>query len=247
MQNENRDENEIQINIVEIISMLLKRVWLIVICAAIVGTAMYFYSTYRIEPVYATSLKLIVNTPSNNSDTNQDSYTPVNTSNKIINNYIQVLDTADFYGRLSQEVDERYTADELKEMISISQQQDTTAIIRVTVRGHNASDIYKIAVAFSKKCADDYDTYIKEGAVKVLEEPIEPTEPVAPNVQKYTIISAIIAAIVCSFIIILMYCLDNRIKSAQELGDRYDIPVLGEIPDILGNYKGAKYSYGEKK
>ena len=54
-------------------------------------------------------------------------------------------------------------------------------------------------------------------------------------------VGGVVGLVIAVIIVLLRSLLDNTVKSEEELKDRFDVPVLGEIPDFYeSKKKGAR-------
>ena len=66
--------------------------------------------------------------------------------------------------------------------------------------------------------------------MKILDHANLPVSPSSPNIPLNTLIGILLGAILSVLMIFVTEMMDTRIKSADDLGDRYTLPVLGVIP-----------------
>ena len=70
---------------------------------------------------------------------------------------------------------------------------------------------------------------------------MSPTAPSSPNVLMNSAVGGVVGLVIAVIIVLLRSLLDNTVKSEEELKDRFDVPVLGKIPDFYeSKKKGAR-------
>ena len=79
------------------------------------------------------------------------------------------------------------------------------------------------------------------GTAKAIGTAHVPTAPSSPNVLMNSAVGGVVGLVIAVIIVLLRSLLDNTVKSEEELKDRFDVPVLGEIPDFYeSKKKGAR-------
>ena len=72
----------------------------------------------------------------------------------------------------------------------------------------------------------------EEGNVKIIDLPDPIPKEVIPSAAKRAIIMFIIGAIMALAVLVIYNMFDTRISSSDELTEKYNIPVLGEVPTL---------------
>ena len=107
-----------------------------------------------------------------------------------------------------------------------------TEVLLVTVEGTNPDEVYKISQLIAQKAPDYLKDMVGAGSSKIVESPIEPENPVSPNVRANTLIGVLLGIILAGLLIVVLELLDTRIKSGEEFANNYEEPLLGEIPTL---------------
>ena len=84
-------ENIKEINLSELAAALLKKAWLIVVCAVIIGGLTFAYTANFITPMYRSSVKIYVNNRQNTSQNTGISSSDLATSQRLVATYINIL------------------------------------------------------------------------------------------------------------------------------------------------------------
>lgn len=79
-----------------------------------------------------------------------------------------------------------------------------------------------------------------------------PLNPSAPNVMKNSMMAGFVGIALAAFIIILLFIMDDTIKSSDDVSNYLGLTTIGFIPDIAdhetaGNASKKKRKRGEKK
>ncbi len=219
-----------QLNILSIIDMLLRRWSMILLSAVLVGIFTFVYSEVFISPVYSSTASLYVNSSKQNYN-NEITQTTLNSSRELVMTYAEILQARTFLSMVADEVGGDYTINQIRDMITMDA-LNQTEILQITVKGTNADDVYKIAKSIVKYAPDELIRVVEAGSVKILDNASETKTPISPNIRKNTFIGIFIGIILGALLVIVLELFDTRIKSGDEISQRYNEPLLGEIPSL---------------
>lgn len=233
-----------QLNILNVIDMLLRRWTIVLLCTILVGVFSFVYSEVFISPVYSSSASLYVN--SERQKANDDiTQTAIISSRQLVATYSEILQARTFLSDIADEFDGKYTINQLRNMITMDSLNDTE-ILSITVKGNDADDVYRITKSIVKYAPDELIRVVEAGSVKVLDDASETKTPISPNIRRNTFIGVFIGLILGAFIVIILELFDTRIKSSDEISQRYEEPLLGEIPSLMSRSTVSSYGYGYK-
>ena len=234
-----------QLSILDIIDMLLRRWILIVVSAVLVGIFAFIYSEIFISPVYSSKASLYVNSSREMTST-EISTASMTSSRQLVITYAEILQARTFLEKGAQDLNNKYTSNEIKSMLSMEALNDTE-ILSITVKGTNADDVYKITRSIIKYAPDELIRVVEAGSVKVLDNASETTTPISPNIRQNTFIGIFIGILIGAFIIIVLELFDTRIKNGNEISQRYEEPLLGEIPSFVRKDVNSNNHSGRRK
>lgn len=236
IETENRDQLnvskdiETQLSIIDIINMMLTFWWLIVILAVLVGGSTYAYSKITSIPQYNSTGTLYI-------DAQKEQKTDdVNTSaligvQSLMPTYIEVLKSKPFLQTVSDDIDNKYSFSEILDKVSITALEETN-LIKVSVNAADAHDAYLICNSIVNNAFDEIIRVFEGGSVKLINNPEEATSPLPTNSLKRGIIGFCVGAAIAMLIIFLINLFDTRVKSAEELKNKYNLPILGEVSNL---------------
>ncbi len=225
-----------QLNIADIIDMLIKRWWIWVLTAIITGVAVFTYTQIFVDPLYRTDGTLYVN--AQRTQTSNISQGDMNASQTLVATYKEILKRRTFLSKVAADLDGRYSVDAIRNMLSMAAINDTE-ILEIKVTGKVPEDVYEICHSVLTHASDELVRVINAGSVKILDDGQVPNIPVSPNIKRNTLIAVIFGFILGCCIIMLLELFDTRIKSREDIIDRYDEPLLGEIPEVISIRKAG--------
>lgn len=228
-------EKTMEIDLREMFRVLLKRSWIIVLCAVLLGSAMLAYTITCVTPMYQASVTMYVN---NNSakDSTSVSANDLSVALRLVQTYVSIITSDRVLGRVIEEAGLMMTTAELKGMIS-AQPEGETEMFRVIVTSPNPQMSADIANVIARIAPEEIAEIIEGSTAKTIDEAKVPTHRASPSRSLNTIIGAFVGAVLATLVIVLAHVLDVRVKSEEDLQKICDLPVLGVIPNLTGDSK----------
>ena len=228
-----------ELSFIDILDMMIRHWWILLVTALIFATVAFVYAEVFVDPLYRTDGTLYVNAQrTQSSDISQGD---ILASQNLVVTYKEILTRRTFLSGVVQDMNGKYSIADLKRMISMSSVNDTE-ILEIAVTGKIPEDIYQICHSILWRASDELVRVINAGSVKILDDGQIPSVPISPNVKGYTLFAALIGVVIGAFIILILELFDTRIKSREDIVDKYEEPLLGEIPILI-----PVSSEGEKK
>lgn len=218
---------------------LLKKVWLIFLCAAVVAVAVYAYSKNVITPQYRTNISIYVN----NTNTNQIlgiSSSDLATSQRLVDTYIDVLKSDLVLDQVAQKLELNISAAALRSMI-LAESPKGTEVLMVYVSNPDRYLAAKVANAIADVAPDAIAEIVVGSSAKVIDRAKVPNVPYSPSNVKNAAVGGLLGAGIAIAAICLQVMLDVRVKSEEDLARICNAPVLGVIPDF--NQSKSSHSY----
>ena len=224
-----------QINLMDIMQMVVKRWWVVVLATCIVGLGAFIISDFFIVPQYTSAGKLFV---SNTTERNNEDATlaGLNTSSRLVSTYIEIFKTDTFLNNIAVDSGTNYTSAQLKGMVSYKALNQTEVLL-VEVKCRSKVDAKIIAELILDNAQQEIERIGNGGSVTIIDEASTPDKPTSPNTQLNTIIGVLLGALLGVLIVFIIEIFDTRIKNEEDLVSKYDFPILGVIPNLQSNNK----------
>ena len=218
------------ISVVDIINMMLTFWWFIVIFAIFVGGATYTYFKVSSIPEYKSTARIYVNTEGQQTSTDVNANAIAGAAN-LLPTYIDVLQSKQFLSKVSDDLDNKYSISDIKEMLSLEGVTDTN-IISISVKHADAHVAYLVCSSLVNNAPTEISRVFGGGSTKLTEYPEEAKSPVGMHTARNAAVGLIIGAVIAMLIIFLVNLFDTRVKSKDELIAKYNLPIIGEIPSL---------------
>ena len=225
-----KEQDKFEIDVFQLVKVLWKRKFLIVLAALVAGLAAFAYSSFVIQPQYTSTTRIYV-VNRNQADkpglTNQD----LQAGSYLVKDYREII--------LSQDVLEKVVADQslamdaktLGRKVSVTVPADTR-IVSISVRDGKPEEASRIANALREVAAQKIISVTRVSDVTTLEEARPATSPSSPNIRRNTMMATIAGVGFVTVIVLLVELLDDRVKRPEDIEEVMHISLLGVIPNL---------------
>ena len=184
-----KEQDKIEIDVLQLVKVLWKRKFLIALVALVAGITAFAYSSFVIKPQYTSTTRIYV-VNRNQADkpglTNQD----LQAGAYLVKDYREII--------LSQDVLEKVVADQsltidaktLGKKVSVTVPADTR-IVSISVRDGKPEEASRIANALREVAAQKIISVTRVSDVTTLEEARPATSPSSPNIRRNTMMATI--------------------------------------------------------
>ena len=225
-----KEQDKFEIDVFQLVKVIWKRKFLIVLTAIIAGLAAFAYSSFVIKPQYTSTTRIYV-VNRNQADkpglTNQD----LQAGAYLVKDYREII--------LSQDVLEKVVADQkltmdaktLGRKVSVAVPAETR-IVSISVRDGNPEEASRIANALREVAAQKIISVTRVSDVTTLEEARPATSPSSPNIRRNTMMATIAGVGFIVVIVLLVELLDDRVKRPEDIEEVMHLSLLGVIPNL---------------
>lgn len=228
--------------------ILLKNMRVIILIALALALVLAVSTELMTEDSYSSKCTMyVMNITKDAADnTTGISSAGLDASQRMVNEYIQMLKSETVLRDVQKELvqkDSRYsslTVSSIKSSLSMTALNDT-AMLQITATTGNAELSKDICDAL-QKCAPDHVKRMMLGIGHV--EPVDYAKLGSlrkPNTVRNGVLGAILGIVISCGLSVLMYLMDNTVKDERDLKARFDVNVLGVVPNFdTTNGKGKK-------
>ncbi len=233
---------------------LLRKYFVLILAVALVcAVAMYYYTINTAVPVYTAYTELYVNT----GGIEDNKYQGIGAEKSYTDTYIEILKTVQFckvvYDGLGDEYKGMTSPAGVYGSLGVGSKNETAII---TIRARSVND--KLAKAITESAAHSSSLYLNEkfgvSNVEIVED-ARISGVTSVDYKRNVIIGFLFGALVTFLVVFFKDMYDHRIRSTDEIVERYNLPVLGTVPTFdskpgAGNKymkKDYKYKYKYKR
>lgn len=236
------DENQerYEIDLLQILSDLLKRWYVIAISGVVAAIIALAYTFYFVTPQYRASVMMYVNNTT--SATTGVTYNDITTARSLVETYVVILTSRDTLERVIDEsgLNCEYTA--LKGMIS-AQVLNETEVFSISITHSDPYTAAKVANTIARVLPEKIDDIVQGSSVKVIDEASIPTSPSSPSYKKNVAIGLLLGVVLGASAVLIYEFMNDKIKSEDWIDKNFgdDVPLLAIIPDLSDK---TSYNYG---
>lgn len=252
----NGEKENYEISLSEIFRIFKRGLWKMLLAAFVFGLVAFTYFNYFVPKTYTANVKLYVETSAAAKENTYNALSNYNYAAALVNTYVQMLSTNNFYSKLSENLDEKYTADELSRIVAFKSESDgqemQTEVFTATVSADSPTEAKVIADSVADTAPGVISSLKNDDTeLKIVDNATVPTSPSSPKVMRNTILAAVAGFVLMLIYVFLRELLDNKIKYSAELTQINSIPVLSAIPDfgserfVLSNSADAETTESE--
>ena len=216
---------EEEIDLIEIFYVVLSRWAIILLTTVVLATLGYCYGRFLVTPQYASTSALYVLSKS----TSITSMADIQVGANLTNDYMIVVTGRPVLEQVIENLGLEETYDELANKVTVKNETNTR-ILKITVSDSDikrakmiADDIAEVSSAFiSEKMDQDPPTIIQYGYTD--------TRPVSTSPNRYALIAAMIGFVLSAGITIILYMLNDKIMTPEELEKKTGLNTLATLP-----------------
>lgn len=213
---------------------LIRKKWYIILVMAILSVGIgSVYSFYFLEPVYESSIPVIIGSERERNESSAEngtqSYNDIMMYQKLVKTYCEFVKTKVVVEDAIENSGIKTTYEDAIKMISVDSQSDTE-FLRISVKSANKLEAMMFANALAKSLKEITAEIKNIDNVMLVDEATLPTLPANKSPIVYIILSLFIGVCIAVALIILLDLLDNTVKDNEEVEKILDVSVIGSIP-----------------
>lgn len=217
-------EQEIEIR--EIMTIIAKRWWLLLLFLLLALATSGIVSFYVLTPMYEASTTLLVGQRTEGA---QIIYQDIQLNRQLVKTYGEIAKSSTVANDIISQLNLRLTTNQLREKIDVRQVGDTE-IISISVRDESPEHAAFLANGVARVFMDHVAQIMKTNNVSIIDPAGVPTSPVSPRKLLNMAVAGVLALMVGFFLVFFLEYLDNSIKSPLDVERYLEVPLMGTIP-----------------
>ena len=229
------ERRTLKIDLMKLIKYVLKRAWLIVLCAELGFGAFYIYTTRFIPDTYTATGTMYVNNGSPNIVNYQ--YTNTNdldTAVQLIDTYRIVVKSNKVMSAVTKQLQEKYPGiptEYISASLGLSSVSDTgvVAVRSTTEEAQLSADIVN---AVLDVVPAEIIRVVEAGSIEIIDYAAAPLLPDYRSGPRRGVLGGMAGAVAAGCVLLVLFMLDSKITNVDELTENYTPPVLASIQRI---------------
>lgn len=231
-----RESDVIEIDLLEILRLLLGRLWLIVSVSVFFALVCFALSSYVILPVYESTTKIYI---LNKTESTSVTYNDVQMGTQLTKDYAELINSRYVLEEVIQKLGLSMEYEDLLEVVHVSTPSDTR-IVSITVEDTDPVAAMNAANCIREVASEHIQNVMDIDAVNVVETANMPTKKAGPSCLKWTFIGCAAGCCLTCVIILLQYLADDTIKSSEDVEKYLGLSTLALIPLMEAETQGKK-------
>ena len=236
------DRRNIRIDLAKLIKFVMKRCWLIVLCAEIGFGVMYIRTTRFMSDTYTASGTMYVN--NGNPNMEQFQYTNSNdldSAVRLIDTYLIVVKSDKVMKSVVDQLSKDYPgiqAGFISSTLSMASVSETgVASVRSTTNDSILSR--DIVNAVLDAAPEEIIRVVGAGNIEIIDYAIAPMMPDSRGALRKGVLGAMVGAMLAGCVLLVLFLLNQRITDTKDLTDNYTPPVLASIQRVKDDKEKA--------
>lgn len=232
-----------EINLRDLFNYYKSKIVYIILVVIIITGCGVLYKTLLEKPKYESTTSLILAGFNQNDTTSSIDNNELTINQKLVSTYQQIAKSDKVLSQVIKELKLDYKLEQLADNITVSSVTDTE-IIEITVIDTNAKRAHKIVSKIAEVFSEEVKEIYNVSNVSILDEARIAKEKSNLSLTKSIIIFIAVGTVLGLGIITVCFYFDTTIKTSEQIEAKFDIPVLGSIPNF--DNKGSKKKRGRK-
>ncbi len=239
-----KEKEYLEVDPIQLLKALWKRLWVIVLAVAVCGCGMFWYTKFIVPESFTAKAMMYVNNSSLSIGSTSVSISAqdINAAKSLVETYVVILKSRSVLNEVIEQTGVNYDYGSLKSMIT-AEAVDSTEIFEIKVTSYNPQESELIANAICRVLPEKIPDIVDGSSVRVVDYAVVPTQKSAPNVMQKTVLGMVLGFLISAAGILILELVDQFIRSEEYLLQTFsNIPVLAIIPD-LDEHQTKKYTY----
>lgn len=232
MQEHIERQEELEIDLREILEIVRRRLWIIVLCAVIGATTMFVYTKNFVVPQYSATSKMYIFSETQLTSMN------VSLSTSLTVDFIEVAKSRPVMEEVIEDLGLKMSSSALASCINVTNPEDShLLIIKVTTAEPVLSK--DIANSMTRVVAKRVAEIMAADEPNVMEEAIVPDGPVDSGLKRNVLLGGLAGAALVILVLLLMYVLDDTVKDEDDVEKYLGVRALAAFPKKNKKNKGV--------
>ena len=223
--------DEMEIDLIELFHVLLKKAWVILLCLAIGAMSFGVYTKLFISPQYqATSTLYVLGTSVSMSGVDMSLSKQLTADFTVLAKSRPVMEK--ICEKLKEEyqyTDVDYSVEQLQGMIT-AENPSGTSLMRMTATNADPQLAADMANAAADAVAERISEVMVIDRPSSVEDAAKPAYPISPNVKKNVMMGGMVGAVLAVGVFTLLFLMDDTIKSEEDVRRYLKLNTLASIP-----------------
>lgn len=236
MERQEKFDDEIEIDLMQIVKLIMSKAVLIIAVGAVMGGLAFVGTKLLITPQYESTAKLYVINRQNDSNT---TLSDIQVSTQIVKDYQVLVKSIPVVDKVIENCDLDMKQDELIEKISCSIASDSR-VLSITVTDPDPTLAKQIVDEIAEVSASQITQIMRIEGVEIIEQGRVAEYQSSPNTMMNTVIGVLLGMVAVIAVVIVKFIMDDTIKNAEDVEKFLGLSTLALIPITEEEWDGGK-------
>lgn len=224
-QMEMKEQDEMQIDLLEIIRLIWRKAWIILLCLFLGAGIAGGYTKFFVTPQYTASSMIYIL----GETTSITSVADIQLGTQLTGDFTTLAKSRPALEKVIDELNLDMSYGELASSVVIENLPDTH-ILKISVTSTVPEQAKEISNAMAQSTAETIASVMATEKPSIAEKAITPTMPSSPNLGKNILIGGLIGAVLAMAVIILLNMMDDTIKTEEDVRKYLQLNTLASLP-----------------
>lgn len=216
--------------LLELLTLLRKHLKLVIMLPIACMVAMGLASVLMMNDTYTATTDMYVLASSEGSNSSSALSSDLSASQMLTNDVATLLQS----DRVMSDAADQLGLPNLRGYNITVTSESTTRVITLQVTSSDAQGSANVANALADCVSNVAQEVMNVESVNVIDEAPTPEAPSGPNRMLYVAVAAMAGLFAAVAIVVLMDVIDTRVRSAEDVEELLELPVIGRIPQMKG-------------
>lgn len=216
--------------LLELLTLLRKHLKLVIMLPIVCMVAMGLASVLMMNDTYTATTDMYVLASSEGSNSSSALSSDLSASQMLTNDVATLLQS----DRVMTDAADQLGLPNLRGYDITVTSESTTRVITLQVTSSDAQGSANVANALADCVSNVAQEVMNVESVNVIDEAPTPEAPSGPNRMLYVAVAAMAGLFAAVAIVVLMDVIDTRVRSAGDVEELLELPVIGRIPEMKG-------------
>lgn len=216
--------------LLELLTLLRKHLKLVIMLPTVCMVAMGLASVLMMNDTYTATTDMYVLASSEGSNSSSALSSDLSASQMLTNDVATLLQS----DRVMTDAADQLGLPNLRGYDITVTSESTTRVITLQVTSSDAQGSANVANALADCVSNVAQEVMNVESVNVIDEAPTPEAPSGPNRMLYVAVAAMAGLFAAVAIVVLMDVVDTRVRSAEDVEELLELPVIGRIPEMKG-------------
>lgn len=223
------DEDEIEIDLMDILLALKKRLIWILLAAVLGGGISGVYSYYMLTPQYTSTAMVYILS----KETTLTSLADLQIGSQLTQDYRVIVTSRPVLEDVIERLGLNMSYVTLRGKLTIGNPSNTR-ILSISASDSNPEMAKKIVDTVAETSSDYIGDIMEMVPPKLIESGMVPTEKSGPNNKKNVMLGALVGAMLVCFIVVLEVLFNDTVKDDEDVAHYLGLTVLASVPEREG-------------